>query len=85
MTRPGQLFLPKSHVRLAEGFPVTDVIDRYAGWLPLLSKDDRAYARTRYAEVLEIRAADPTRDAWFELSDRGVGVDVACTPNIDLP
>ena len=45
---------------------LTEVTDRYAGWLELLSDTDRDWVRTRYAEVVELRAAEPDCPAWFE-------------------
>lgn len=41
-------------------------LDRYAHWLGFLSEKDREYVRTQYAEVVEIRAADPDRPVWYE-------------------
>lgn len=43
------------------------ILDTYAHWLGFLSERDRAWARTRYAEVVELREAEPDRPEWFEL------------------
>ena len=46
---------------------LTEITDRYAGWLELLSDRDRDWARRRYAEVVEVCEADPARSVWFRM------------------
>ena len=46
---------------------VSELTDRYAGWLELLSDRDRDWARTRYAEVVGLCEADPFRSTWFRM------------------
>lgn len=47
--------------------PCARTIARYASWLPRLSDRDRDHARTRAAEIVEKRIAEPERPEWGEL------------------
>ncbi len=42
-------------------------LDRYAGWLELLSEKDRAYARAQHEQVATICAHDPSAPTWLRM------------------